>query len=114
MPPRKNPKKLNSLQLKTLALLQELGNNPQTAMIDESTGDATITQFPHAHGNHFHLGPYVVSRADATGLSNEAVWKALERKGLARSFFPTAITVTREGRDYETGMRDQILHGADH
>ncbi|WP_404381928.1 hypothetical protein [Caenispirillum salinarum] len=114
MPPKNNPKKLNPLQLKTLTILQELGNNPQTAMIDELTGDATINQFPHAHGNHFHLGPYVVSGADATGLSNEAVWRALERKGLARSFFPTAITLTQEGRDYETGMRDQILHGSDH
>jgi hypothetical protein len=56
----------------------------------------------------------VVSTADATGLSNESVWKALERKGLARSFFPTAITLTEEGRNYETGLHDQILHGSDH
>lgn len=114
MPPKNNPKKLNPLQLKTLTLLQELGRDPQTAMIDSLTGDATISQFPHAHGNHFHLGPYVVSAADATGLSNEAVWKALERKGLARSFFPTAITLNQEGMEYETGLREQILHGSDH
>lgn len=114
MPPKTNPLKLNPLQLKTLTLMQELANDPETAMIDQLTGDSTISRFPHAHGNHFHLGRYVVSSADATGLSNEAVWKALERKGLARSFFPTAITLTQAGREYETGLRDQILHGSDH
>lgn len=114
MPPKTNPLKLNPLQLKTLTLMQELARHPETAMIDELTGDATISRFPHAHGNHFHLGAYVVSSADASGLGNEAVWKALERKGLARSFFPTAITLTQAGRDYDTGMREKILHGSDH
>jgi hypothetical protein len=51
---------------------------------------------------------------DATGLQNEAVWVALERKGLIRSEFPAAATVTAEGLAYDTGLRDQILHRGHH
>ena len=51
---------------------------------------------------------------DATGLRNAAVWLALERKALARSSFPFAITLTAEGLEYDTGLRDSILIGGDH
>ncbi len=43
-------------------------------------GDVAITQFPHAHGDHFHLGDATVRASDATGLENQAVWNALAAK----------------------------------
>jgi hypothetical protein len=52
---------------------------------------------------------------DATGLVNEGVWLALVRKGLAAAgVFPVSIVVTPAGLGYDTGMRDEILHGSDH
>ena len=59
-------------------------------------------------------GARVVLARDATGLRNAAVWVALERKGLARSSFPFAITLTEAGLGYDTGLRDTILIGGDH
>ena len=85
MPPKKNPLKLNALQLKTLTLFQELARNPETSTRIEQTGEVAITAMPHPHGDHFHVGKAVVLSRDATGLANPAVWNALERKGLARS-----------------------------
>jgi len=38
----------------------------------------------------------------------------LERKGLARSDWPRAITLTAEGLSYETGLGDEILRHAAH
>ena len=73
-----------------------------------------ITNFPHIHGNHFHIGSAVAMAKDATGLRNENVWKALERKGLARSFHPFGIVLTRAGLAYDTRLRDRILLRADH
>ena len=51
---------------------------------------------------------------DASGLYNEAVWKALERKGLARAAFPQVIALTPQGLAYETGVRREILHTGGH
>lgn len=114
MPPKTNPKKLNPLQLKTLTLLQELARHDDTSQAEDGTGRRMVTTFPQPHGNHFHLGAYVVSAKDASGLRNESVWVALERKGLALSRAPFGILLTEEGLDYDTGLRDQILHGSDH
>ena len=72
MPPRTNPLKLNPLQLKTLTLIQELGRLIGQPAPDEAEGSLLVDQFPHAHGNHFHLGDAVVSTADANGLANPA------------------------------------------
>ena len=72
-------------------------------------GEASISQFPQAHGDHFHLGDAVVAGKDATGLYNEAVWNALARKGLARSDYPRQIVLTAEGLGYDTGLADEIL-----
>lgn len=113
MPPKNNPLKLNPLQLKTLTLFQELARSPETSSRTE-TGEVFITALPRPHGNHFHVGSRVVMTADASGLANQAVWVALERKGLIHGSFPAAVTLTKEGMDYDTGMRDQILHGSDH
>lgn len=114
MPPKKNPLNLNPLQLKTLTLFQELARYPELATINPETGDAFLSQIPHPHGNHFHIGRKVVSSSDATGLSNQAVWVVLDRKGLIRSNFPDAVVITKDGLEYDTGMAHQILHGSDH
>ena len=102
MPPKANPSKLNPLQLKTLTLLQAIARIPgnSKALAD---GSLQILQFPHAHGDHFHLG-------DATGLENQAVWNALTRKGLLQSEWPHQIALTAEGLGYDTGMAGEILH----
>ena len=114
MAPKKNPLGLNALQLKTLTLLQEvarLENRPA----EGEEGAFLVTRLPHAHGNHFHLGDAVVASADATGLSNPGVWKALERKGvIAGGPEAGGVRVTAAGLAYETGLRDDILHRSDH
>jgi hypothetical protein len=114
MPPKRNPLKLNKLQLRTLLLFQELARHPETASTDPATGEVTLATLPHAHGDHVHIGSFVVSSTDASGFSNESVWKALQRKGLARSNFPAAITLTKQGIDYDTGLSDKISHPSDH
>jgi hypothetical protein len=110
MPPKHNPLKLNPLQLRTLTVLQALSRLPGTAQEGPGPGEVTIVQFPNAHGDHYHLGDATVSGKDMTGLFNEKVWHALERKGVARADWPRAITLTREGREYNTALYDQILH----
>jgi hypothetical protein len=110
MPPRNNPLKLNPLQLRTLTLLQAMAR----AAGRNDAGEAAISQFPQAHGDHFHLGDAVVAGKDATGLYNEAVWNALARKGLARSDYPRQIVLTTEGLGYDTGLADEILHTSGH
>lgn len=114
MPPKRNPLNLNALQLKTLTILQEVATLEEAAVPDPATGSVKLTALPHAHGNHFHVGTKVVSSADATGLTNSGVWAALERKGLVKTNFPEDVTLTAEGLGYDTGLRDQILHGGDH
>lgn len=113
MPPKNNPAKLNPLQLRTLTLLQAIVRIPG-ASNTLPDGDIQITQFPHAHGDHFHLGDAVVSSRDATGLENEAVWNALTRKGMIRSEWPHQIALTQEGKNYDTGLADEILHQSGH
>ena len=122
MPPKRNPlctiptvyNYINKLQLKTLTLLQELAKLPDMATPNAETGEVTITGFPPAHGNHFHMGPWLVMGRDATGLQNEAVWRALARKELAHGTFPVAITLSPAGIAYETHMQKEILQGSDH
>lgn len=114
MPPKKNPLKLNALQLKTLTILQHLASFPESSTRDENSGEVLISNMPRPHGNHFHCGDAIVMSKDASGLQNESVWKALERKGLARSMFPMAIALSAEGQTYETDLADKILHRSDH
>ena len=115
MPPKRNPLNLNALQLKTLTLLQELARTAgKPATEEEDAGGVAITELPHAHGDHFHLGEAVVAARDATGLRNPAVWAALERKGLIRPKLPEAVILTALGQEYDTGLRDAILHRAGH
>ena len=114
MPPKANPAKLNPLQLRTLTLLQEMAKYPELSTRNEESGEVFISNIPEPHGNHFHVGRRVVMASDATGLGNQAVWVALERKGLAKATFPFAITLTPSGLEYDTGLADVILHGSDH
>jgi hypothetical protein len=113
MPPKRNPLGLNALQLRTLALLQQLARLSEYSQPGEEQGNVVLTSLPHPHGDHFHIGEAVVASRDATGLRNPAVWAALERKGLVRSTPPTAV-VTPLGLEYDTGLRETILHLADH
>ena len=113
MPPKINPLKLNPLQLRTLTLLQAIARIPGAAA-QQPNGDVVIGQFPHAHGDHFHLGDAVVASRDATGLLNESVWNALTRKGLARAEWPHQMALTPEGLGYDTGDARSILHVSNH
>ena len=113
MPPKRNPLGLNSLQLKTLTLLQQLAELPDYSRPGEDEGTVVLTRLPYPHGDHFHIGEAVVASRDATGLRNPSVWAALERKGLVRSTPPTAV-LTAQGIAYATGLRDSILHLTDH
>jgi hypothetical protein len=108
MPPKINPAKLNPLQLRTLTLLQAIARIPD-ASSPTPEGDIAITAFPHAHGDHFHLGDNVVRAADATGLENQNVWSALSRKGLIKSEWPNTIALTPDGVAYDAGIADQVL-----
>ncbi|HEX4179030.1 MAG TPA: hypothetical protein VHY57_11355 [Rhizomicrobium sp.] len=110
---RLNPSKLNPLQLRTLTLLQAIAKIPG-ASNSTPEGDTAITQFPHAHGDHFHLGDATVRASDATGLENQNVWNALARKGLVKCEWPHAIALTPDGVAYETGIADEVLHMHSH
>jgi hypothetical protein len=116
MPQKRNPLNLNPLQLKTLTLLQELARlaGKPAAAEDGEPGSVAITEFPHAHGDHFHVGEALVASRDATGLRNAAVFAALERKGLIRPKFPEAVILTPLGQEYDTGLRDTILRRGAH
>ena len=113
MPPKNNPAKLNPLQLRTLTLLQAIARIPGAAS-KMPNGDVVITQFPHAHGDHFHLGDAMVSGRDATGLENQAVWNALTRKGMVKSEWPHQIALTPDGLGYETGLADEMFNRSGH
>jgi hypothetical protein len=114
MTAKKNPLKLNPLQLRTLLLLQVLSQVEGAARPGPEQGEVTIGRFPPAHDDHYHLGEFVINGRDATGLYNEAVWNALARKGLAKPDWPTAITLTLDGLAYDTGMAQQVLRRAAH
>src|ERR1700689_2228815 len=114
MPPKRNPLNLNPLQLRPLTLLQAIARIPDAASAGPGAGEVTIEQFPDPHGDHFHLGDAVVSGKDATGLTNEKVWHALERKGVARADWPRGITLNAVGLAYDTGMAEEILRGGGH
>ena len=114
MPPKKNPLKLNKLQLRTLVLAQMLAGDADATRRDEATGDVTLLNVPHPHGDHVHVGSFVVSAREASGFNNPAVWTALARKGLARSGDALTVTLTAEGLTYDTGLGERFLAPSDH
>lgn len=109
-----NPLKLNKLQARTLVLAQVIARQPDGAIRDAETGDVILTRIPHSHGDHVHVGPFVVSARDASGFSNPAVWTALARKGLVREADPRRIALTPDGQSYDTGLGDRFLNESDH
>jgi hypothetical protein len=111
---RSNPKKLNALQLKTLAILQALAAERAFADSPDGDGAVLIHTMPPAHGNHFHVGPAAVLARDATGLGNRNVMSALMRKGLLLASPAGQPVLTAEGVAYDTGIASQILHSTDH
>lgn len=114
MPPKNNPLRLNKLQLKALTIMQAYVDTQHGVPDEETDGEVTITM-PPPHGDHFHVGESVVFLKDATGLINEGVWAALQRKGLIKPLmFPTVCTLTAAGIAYVTGVGGAILHRAGH
>ncbi|NIA68238.1 hypothetical protein HBA54_06500 [Pelagibius litoralis] len=111
---KKNPLKLNALQLKTLVILQQMARSPDHAQPGDEEGSVMVTNFPAAHGNHFHVGDAVVLARDASGLANANVFAVLERKGLLRSLHPMGAMLTAAALHYDTGLADKILHRSDH
>lgn len=109
---KRNPLKLNALQLKTLTIIQALSAPEETGQATE--GDRAIPMLPPAHGNHFHVGPHLVMGSDATGLHNPAVWAALNRKELVLGSPPGHAVLTEAGAAYKTGLAEKILHTHDH
>jgi hypothetical protein len=101
---RPNPKKLNSLQLRTLKVLQALARERAFADPPKPDGAVSIHTLPQAHGDHFHVGPAVVSVRDATGLGNPSVLNALARKGLLHAGRSGLPVLTAEGLAYNTGI----------
>ena len=111
---RPNPKKLNALQLKTLAILQAIARQPAFADSPDRDGTVSIHTLPHRHGDHLHVGAAVISAGDAAGLDNRNVMNALARKGLLRHGPAGLPSLTLEGQTYRTGIDAAILHDADH
>ncbi|HAA92566.1 MAG TPA: hypothetical protein DCS82_06610 [Rhodospirillaceae bacterium] len=114
MPPKKNPLRLNKLQLRTLALAQVMAADETLSSRNDDTGEVTLLQLPRPHGNHVHIGRFVVSARDVSGFTNPAVWKALERKELARAEDALTIVITSTGVEYDTGLSDRFLTPSDH
>ncbi len=114
MPAPRNTVKLNPLQSKTLVLLQKLAIHPDSSLPMEGSEDVKITRLPHAHGNHVHVGDFVVSSKDASGLNNKSVWTALARKGLIRESWEEEIVVTVQGLAFSTGLEDKFMSVSDH
>ena len=117
MPPKINPLRLNKLQLRTLALAQVLANDPDSGLRDEASGEVTLTSLPRPHGDHVHIGGFVVSARDASGFANPAVWTALARKGLTRPSDPNGpmgVTLTVDGLNYDTGLSERFAAPSDH
>lgn len=111
---KKNPLKLNKLQLRTLVLAQVIAKDENSGSIDAETGEGKVLRIPHSHGDHAHIGKFVVSGRDTSGFENPSVWVALERKGLVKPGYPASITLTREGMAYDTGLGDHFLEESDH
>lgn len=114
MPPKKNPLKLNALQLRTLALAQVVAAEPGMATRNAATGAVVLDRVPHPHGDHVHVGRFTVSARDASGFANPAVWVALARKGLARTDDMGTLILTAEGVAYDTGLSDRFAEPSNH
>lgn len=114
MPTRPNPLKLNALQLKTLAILQELARSGGETSEPLPDGGVALNRLPRPHGDHFHVGAALVRAKDASGLANPAVFGVLQRKGLVVRGADGRPVLTVVAMAYDTGVADAILHRSDH
>lgn len=114
MPARPNPKKLNPLQCRTLAILQQCARTPGLADPPDTEGGVLLLGMPRPHGDHFHLGDALILARDATGLRNPSVLNAMVRKGLVRVHPSGRPVLTAAGLAYDTGVTDRVLQRADH
>ena len=102
--PKGNPKKLNKLQLRTLAILQGFAES-DNAGLGENDGEIRPSQMPRPLGDHFHVANGNVMAKDGTGFCNRGVWAALDHKGLMRTgVFPFTATLTPEVLGYDNGV----------
>src|SRR5690606_40220298 len=95
-------------------ILQLLAKSPDSSSAVGDSGEVRITRLPHGHGNHMHVGQYVVASRDASGLANPSVWVALNRKGLVRGNPEEGIILTPEGLSYSTGLEKNFASASDH
>ena len=109
MPVGTSPLKLNRLQLRILTIFQQLARFPETSSENIEIGEVMISNLPKPRGSQFYCGNSIVLTKNSTGLTNESVWKALERKGLARSFFPLGIAIKTNRMNYNMGLSKLIL-----
>ena len=114
MTTKRNPLKLNKLQLKTLTILQQMARSNDHAQPGDEPDSIMVSNFPPPHGDHYHIGDAVVLGRDATGLANPAVFTALERKGLIHSLFPMGAVLNPAALSYDTGLADSLLHRGHH
>lgn len=104
-----NPKRLNALQLRTLAILQAIARDPVYAEPPDADGTVLIRGLPEPHGDHYHIAGGIVSARDASGLGNRNVFEALVRKGLLRPGPAGMPVLTAEGLAYDTSAAGRIL-----
>ena len=83
-------------------------------MHDEVTGEIRLLRLPSPYGNHIHIGQYVVSARDASGLPNDMVWTALERKALLHRVNSLTATLTKDELDYNKGPAEKFWMRSDH
>jgi len=106
-----NPLRLNPLQLKTLAAFQALSEEQP---VEQHADGLVIKHLPSPHGDHFHIGSYVLSGRDLSGLGNPSVWIILERKGLIKSYYPEYAILTPAGQAYDTSEVKKSWHHSHH
>ncbi len=83
-------------------------------MHDEVTDEIRLLRLPSLYGDHIHIGRYVVSARDASGLSNNTMWTALERKALLHRVNSLPATLTKDELDYNKGLADKFWTRSDH
>ena len=83
-------------------------------MHDEVTGEIRLLRLPSPYREPLHIARDVGSARNACGLSNDAVWTALERKGLLHRVNSLTATLTKDEFDYNTGLAGKFWTRSDH
>ena len=113
MPPRNNPLKLNSLQLRTLTCCRRWRAFRAPQRMPAMAKSPSRSFRRHMAITFISATRWSRARMRPDSI-NEAVWNALARKGLARSDYPRQIVLTAEGLGYNTGEAREILRGSGH